>query len=212
VPAPHGQALALALFEVAAPHDSPQGVAGEHPPASFHLIVEVCKASEPPKPAEDLHERFELARVDVLPVTRDVPPAQARSRRRVVQHYLGRLGQVLAGPPRHEHGEHPVAAATARLMTPRWFVAPAMTVMRLLNASSLPRFAPGTRRRPGSRDRARAAPCTDRASRTPPRCRPSPYPVPCRTTRGNASLRCTSAWFPVEESPSGVTRARKGIR
>jgi hypothetical protein len=37
VPAPHGQTLALALLEVAAAHHGPAGVAGENPPARFHL-------------------------------------------------------------------------------------------------------------------------------------------------------------------------------
>jgi hypothetical protein len=60
VPAPHRQTLAFSLFEVAPTHDRPQRVAGEHPPARFHLVVEVREADEPRKPAEDLHERPEF--------------------------------------------------------------------------------------------------------------------------------------------------------
>jgi hypothetical protein len=44
VPTPHGQTLALALFEVASTYDRPQGVAGKHPPARFHLIVDIHNA------------------------------------------------------------------------------------------------------------------------------------------------------------------------
>ena len=39
MPAPHRKALALALFEVAAAHDGPPRIAGEHAPAGFDLIV-----------------------------------------------------------------------------------------------------------------------------------------------------------------------------
>ena len=46
VPAPHRQALALALLEVAPTHDRPPGVAGEYPPARLHLVVEVREANE----------------------------------------------------------------------------------------------------------------------------------------------------------------------
>src|SRR3954454_3406142 len=93
VSAPHGQALTLALLEVAAAHDGPPRVAGEHPPARLHLVVEVGEASETRERGEDLHDRLELPRIHVLAVARDVPPAredEARARRRVVEHRLGR--------------------------------------------------------------------------------------------------------------------------
>ena len=92
MPAPHGQALALALFEVASAHDSPPCVTGKHPPASFNLVVEVHDAKEPREPAHRTHDQFELARVHVLAVSRDVPPAgkhEAGDRRRMVEHCLG---------------------------------------------------------------------------------------------------------------------------
>src|SRR3954471_17849721 len=75
VPAPHGQALALALLEIAPAHEGPPGVACEYPPARLHLVVEVREASEARERAADLHERFELPRVHVLAVAGDVPPA-----------------------------------------------------------------------------------------------------------------------------------------
>jgi hypothetical protein len=40
VPAPHEQALAPALLEVAAAHNGPARVAGKHPPARLHLVIE----------------------------------------------------------------------------------------------------------------------------------------------------------------------------
>ena len=49
VPAPHGQALALALLEVAPTHDGPARVAGKHPPARLARFadlddqVEACR-------------------------------------------------------------------------------------------------------------------------------------------------------------------------
>src|SRR2546423_7038980 len=46
VAAPHWQALAVALLEVAAAHDGPAGVAGEDALARLHLVVEVGDAGE----------------------------------------------------------------------------------------------------------------------------------------------------------------------
>ena len=39
VPAPHRKALALALFELAAAHDGPPGIASEHPATGLDLVV-----------------------------------------------------------------------------------------------------------------------------------------------------------------------------
>ena len=58
VPAPHGQTLALALFEVAPPHDGPPRVACKHPPARLDLVIEVHDAGEARKPADDIHEQL----------------------------------------------------------------------------------------------------------------------------------------------------------
>ena len=138
VRAPDAEALALAFFEVTAAHDRPSGVAGEDPAARVNLVVEIRHAREPGEPAEDLHERLQLPRVHVLAVARDVPPVredEPRARRRVVEHRLRGAGRVVLDAPGHQHREHPVTAA---LMTSRSFVAPGMTVMRPLNASSLP--------------------------------------------------------------------------
>src|SRR5438067_736573 len=66
VPAPHRQALALALLEVASAYDGPPCVAGEHAPARLHLVVEVGEAGETRERAEDLDDRPDLPRVDVL--------------------------------------------------------------------------------------------------------------------------------------------------
>src|SRR6185295_19101691 len=55
VPAPHRQALALALLEVAPAHDGPSRVACKHPPARLDLIIEVDDASEARDPADDIH-------------------------------------------------------------------------------------------------------------------------------------------------------------
>jgi hypothetical protein len=49
--APDRKALAFALFELASAHDGPPGIAGEHSPASFDLVVEVHRPgqlAEPP--------------------------------------------------------------------------------------------------------------------------------------------------------------------
>src|SRR5207249_6654344 len=82
VPAPHGQALTLALLKVAAAYDGPARVAGKDPPGRLHLVVEIDEASETRKPAEHLHEGLELQRVPVLAVGGDTPsarPHQARA-------------------------------------------------------------------------------------------------------------------------------------
>ena len=44
VATPHGQTLALAFFKVAATNNCPSRVAGKHPLACFHLIVDVHDA------------------------------------------------------------------------------------------------------------------------------------------------------------------------
>jgi hypothetical protein len=75
VPAPHGQALAHTLLEVAATHDRAAGVAGEYPPARLHLVVDVEEAGET---AGDVDEELEPPRIDILAVEGDVPPARER--------------------------------------------------------------------------------------------------------------------------------------
>src|SRR5437867_62094 len=70
VAAPYGQALALALLEVASTDDSPARVASKHAPAGFHLVIQVREARELPEPAERLHLRIERPGVDVLAVAR----------------------------------------------------------------------------------------------------------------------------------------------
>ena len=111
VPAPHGQALALALFEAASAHNGTSRVAGKHSPARLHLVVELGEASEARERAEDVYDRLELPRIDVLAITRDVPPArehQTRPRTRVVEDRLGLSGRVLVDPPGYEYDEHAV--------------------------------------------------------------------------------------------------------
>ncbi|MDX6667369.1 MAG: hypothetical protein QOK04_749 [Solirubrobacteraceae bacterium] len=84
----------------------------EHPPARLYLVVEIGEASETRERAEDLHDRLELPRIHVLPVARDVPPTrkhEARARRRVVEHGLGRSRRVSVHASRDQYDEHPVA-------------------------------------------------------------------------------------------------------
>jgi hypothetical protein len=91
------------------------------------------------QPSQDSNLPLQTARVDIVTVTRDVPPAgkhQPRALRRVVEHRLSRLGRV----PVHARGTStvrtPTQPATALLMTSRSSVAPGTTVMRPVNASS----------------------------------------------------------------------------
>jgi hypothetical protein len=68
------------------------GVAGEHPPASFHLVIDIHDAGEPSEPARELLLSFQGRRVHILAVTRDVPATGknvARPRLRVVEYGLG---------------------------------------------------------------------------------------------------------------------------
>src|SRR4029453_298042 len=75
VPAPDGQALTLALLEVAPAHDGPPRVAAKHPPHGLHVVVEVGEASQTRERPEHFHDGLELPRIHVLAVSRDVPPA-----------------------------------------------------------------------------------------------------------------------------------------
>ena len=73
VPAPHRQALALTRFEVAPAHDRPPRVTGKHPPARFHLVVDVHNAEHPSDPSGSLHNQLEGPRVHVPAIPRNVP-------------------------------------------------------------------------------------------------------------------------------------------
>src|SRR3990172_1880477 len=113
MPAPHGQALALTLRQVAPAHDRPPPVPLKHSPTALHLVVDIQNAKEPHEPGQDLYGPLEPARVHILAVARDVPPAredEARPRRRIVKNSLNRSRGVLVNPPRDQHGEHPVAS------------------------------------------------------------------------------------------------------
>src|SRR5689334_9254857 len=50
--APHRKALALAFFELAATHNGPPCIAGEHAAAGFDLVVEVDRPGELAEPPE----------------------------------------------------------------------------------------------------------------------------------------------------------------
>ena len=111
VPAPHRQALALALFEIAAAHDCPTSVTGEYSLTRFHLVVEFRDAKQPREPACDLHERYKSPRVHVLSVARDMPAAgkyEACGWGCVVENRLSRARRVLFNAPRSKHDEHAV--------------------------------------------------------------------------------------------------------
>src|SRR3990170_9162859 len=113
MPAPHGQALALTLRQVAPAHDRPPGVAGKHSPTGLHLVVDIHNAKEAHEPGQDLYGPLEPARVHILAVACDVPPAredEARPRGRIVKNGLRRSRGVLVNPPRDQHGEYPVAS------------------------------------------------------------------------------------------------------
>src|SRR5581483_7566364 len=112
VAAPHGQALALALLEPAATRHSPPRVAGEYPPARFHLVVELSHAGQPSDRVESFHREFERPRVGVPAISGDVPSAreqQACPGTGAVQHCLRRPRRVMLKSPGNQHGEHAVA-------------------------------------------------------------------------------------------------------
>ena len=182
MPAPHGQTLALALLQVAPAHDGPSRVAREHPPARLHLIVEVSETNQTGDWAGDFHERLELPRVHVLAVARDVPPAREHEARAPEARSRALPGPSPSSTRGHPRGTSttstPSHPATARSITSRSSVAPGMTVMRPLNASSFATLAPGTRQPPRSPDPTRAEPCTGRACRTLRRCKLSSRPSP----------------------------------
>src|SRR2546430_11495625 len=81
VPTPDWQTLALAFFEVAPSYNRPPRVACKHAPASLHLVIEVHDAGEASKPADDMHEQFDLPRVHVLAIPCNVPAAREHETR-----------------------------------------------------------------------------------------------------------------------------------
>src|SRR4051794_3281060 len=113
VAAPHWQALAVAVLEVAATHDGPAGLAGEDALGRLHLVVEVDDPGEACETARDVDECPKPPRIDARTITSDVPPAPEhlpRPRLRVVEDRLGRSRRVTVYPPRDEHHEYAVAA------------------------------------------------------------------------------------------------------
>src|SRR5207248_9646208 len=109
---PHREALALAFLEVAAAHDSPPGIAREHPPAGLHLVIEVCESSQSCQRAKHLHDHLQLARIHILPVASDVPSAREDETgpwRRVVEHRLSGSRCVVVYATWRENHQHPVA-------------------------------------------------------------------------------------------------------
>src|SRR5690242_2106718 len=91
VPTPDWQTLALTFFEVAPSYNRPPRVARKNAPASLHLVIEVHDARQASKPADDMHEQFDLPRVHVLAISGNVPPArehEARPRTCVVENSL----------------------------------------------------------------------------------------------------------------------------
>ena len=103
MPTPHGQALALALFEVASAHDCPQRVAGKHPAARLDLVVNVHKSSETPDPAGGALFPLEPPWIYIPAVTRDVPPTgkdKACARTGVVEDRLSCSRRVVVRSPR----------------------------------------------------------------------------------------------------------------
>jgi len=50
VSTPYGQALALALLQVATTHRCPAGVAGKNTPAGFHLVIYINHTSQSSNP------------------------------------------------------------------------------------------------------------------------------------------------------------------
>jgi len=64
VPAPHCRPWLSPSSEVAPAHDRPPRVACKHPSGRFNLVVEVHNASEAREPTHDVHEHFDLPRVD----------------------------------------------------------------------------------------------------------------------------------------------------
>ena len=76
------------------------------------LVIEVHCPDELAEPAQNSNLPLEPARVDVLPVTRDVPAAgehQPRARCCEVEHRLSGPRRVAVDTPGDQHGKDPVA-------------------------------------------------------------------------------------------------------
>lgn len=111
--APDGEALALALLQVAPAHDRPPAIALEHATTRLDLVVDVGEAENACERACHLQQRPELPRVDIPSVAGDVPSAgedETCAWTRVVEHRLSSSGRVPVHAPWDEHDEDAVAA------------------------------------------------------------------------------------------------------
>src|SRR4029077_1449802 len=103
-------------------------------------VIEVDRPDKLAEPAQDSNLSLEPARVDVLPVTGDMPAAgqhQPRAGCREVEHRLSGPCRVAVDTRGTSTARTPSHPATACLMTSRSSVAPGTTVMRPVSASSL---------------------------------------------------------------------------
>ena len=107
--------------------------------AGFDLVVQVHGPDELAEPSQDTHLPLELARVDILTATGDVPP-QENTRRAPGAAESSTACAVPAAYPWTPRGTSTVRTpshpATAWPMTSRSSVAPGITVICPVNASS----------------------------------------------------------------------------
>lgn len=110
---PAWKPFACAFLQIAPAHNRPFALACKDPATGFDLIIEIDEAQHLRDPAADFQGREKFSRIDVFPVFRDVPAAgkdQPRVRLREIEDSLGRARSVVPHSPRHEHGEHAIAA------------------------------------------------------------------------------------------------------
>lgn len=72
---PDRQTLTLSFFEIAAAHHRPPRPAVEDSSASFLLIADFDQPEKLSERAENRHQRFELPRVTIFAIHRDMPAA-----------------------------------------------------------------------------------------------------------------------------------------
>ena len=70
---PYRQPLALTFFQIASPHDCPQGVTGKNATTGFNLVIDIYQTGKPANPTGKLLFSLKRPGVDIFTISSDMP-------------------------------------------------------------------------------------------------------------------------------------------